>query len=249
MNPPLPTNRPLLLVSVRNAAEARTCLPWVDVLDLKEPRRGPLGAVEWQQLRAVAGLCPKGLPLSVALGELNDVAWELVEAIPAAQPAVRFAKVGLAGQASRHDWLARLKQLRDRLPRPVELVPAAYADWPQVQAPAPEEILQAACELDGRTFMLDTACKDGRRLWDHLSLARVEQLVEQAHARGCRVVLAGSLQAADIPRVFALQAEVLAVRGAVCRRGREHLDQQLLAALGRRLRQEAAGREQSPQFA
>ena len=60
-----------LLVSVRSAAEARIALEaGADLIDVKEPRRGALGAADpavWKDVcRAVAGR----VPVSVALGEL-----------------------------------------------------------------------------------------------------------------------------------------------------------------------------------
>ncbi len=249
MSLPAPTRRLHLLVSARSAAEARHCLPHVDILDLKEPQRGPLGAVDAEVLRQVAALCPRRLPLSVALGELGQVDEELVQAIGTLAPLVRFAKVGLAGWARRARWQESLQRLRHRLPSAVELVPAAYADWRQVQAPAPERVLQAACRLGSRTFMLDTALKDGRRLWDHLPPAQVKRLVQRAQDRGCRVVLAGSLRAEDVPVVESLCADVMAVRGAVCREGRDRLDEAHLAAFCNRLQQQAAFSTPGAQFA
>ncbi len=73
------SHRPGLLVSVRNWQEASTALnSGVDVLDLKEPFRGPLGFVEPDEiLNVIAGLDGNidrhgRVPLSVALGELSD---------------------------------------------------------------------------------------------------------------------------------------------------------------------------------
>ncbi len=248
MNTPPPIKPPRLLVSVRNAEEARLCLRHVDILDLKEPQRGPLGAVEAGVLEQVIALCPPTLPLSAALGEWNQIPGKLVQAIGAAGTSVAYVKVGLAGCVSGR-WPKELERLRSHFPQHVDLVPAAYADWLQVHAPPPEEVLEVIAALRGRTFMIDTAVKNGSRLWDHLPPQRVKQLVQQAQAQGCQVVLAGSLQAADLPLVQTVGADVVAVRGAVCRRGRTQLCPQRLAAFCKRLRQSPAFQTRQRQFA
>jgi len=249
MNPFVPPPRLHLLVSVRSTAEARLAAPWVDILDLKNPEAGPLGAVDAEVLRQVLALRPQPPRLSVALGELSQVAEELIRLLDREPGNVRYAKVGLAGCARQPDWIGRLGRLRRRLPPEVELIPAAYADWQRVQAPHPRRVLDTLAELRCGTFMLDTAVKDGLRLWDHLPPDRVKRLVQQAHRRGHRVVLAGSLQAEDVPLVRRLGAEVLAVRGAVCRRGRDRLAPGRLESLVEWLRRHGASPGPWTQFA
>ena len=235
MNPLVIPPRLRLLVSVRDAAEARLAAPWVDILDLKNPDAGPLGAVDAEVLRQVLAMRPQPPRLSVALGELSQVAEELIRLLGREPGNVCYAKVGLAGWAQRADWTSQLGRLRRRLPPEVELIPAAYADWQRVQAPEPWRVLDSLAELRCGTFMLDTAVKDGLRLWDHLAPEQVKRLVQEARCRGHRVVLAGSLRAEDVPLVRRFGAEVLAVRGAVCRRGRDRLEPGRLRLLAERL--------------
>jgi len=63
-----------LLVSVRDAAEARTAVEaGADLIDVKEPARGPLGAADVEVVERVVAEVAGRLPLSAALGEL--LAW------------------------------------------------------------------------------------------------------------------------------------------------------------------------------
>ena len=97
-----------LLVSVRNAAEAEIALSaGVDLIDVKEPSRGSLGAADpavWPDVCEVVG---GRVPVSIALGELRDR--EHAEDAPPGLPSsgVAYAKLGLAGGSSQHDWMRR----------------------------------------------------------------------------------------------------------------------------------------------
>ena len=60
-----------LLVSVRSAAEARAALlGGADLIDVKEPLRGSLGAADADRLREISEVVSGQLTLSAAWGEL-----------------------------------------------------------------------------------------------------------------------------------------------------------------------------------
>src|SRR5439155_14076862 len=84
-----------LLISVRSAMEAEMALAGgADVIDIKEPRRGALGAADsrvWRAVRKVIG--PRAV-LSLALGELLD---DSIFDNAKAAADFSFAKIGLAG--------------------------------------------------------------------------------------------------------------------------------------------------------
>ena len=62
-----------LLVSVRSADEARTALAaGVDLIDVKEPARGSLGAASPGVVADVVGAVAGRVPVSAALGELFE---------------------------------------------------------------------------------------------------------------------------------------------------------------------------------
>ncbi len=66
---------PRLLVSVRNSEEAAVALAAVvDLIDVKEPRSGSLGAATVDVIDGVLRLVNGHRPVSVALGELVDSA-------------------------------------------------------------------------------------------------------------------------------------------------------------------------------
>ena len=67
--------------------------------------------------------------------------------------------------------------------------------------------------------MLDTALKDGKRLFDHLSKELLAEFVEEVHTYGLKCALAGSIKKEDIPVLKEIGCDIVGVRGAVCTRG------------------------------
>jgi (5-formylfuran-3-yl)methyl phosphate synthase len=207
-----------LLVSVRSAAEAETALAGgADIIDVKEPRNGPLGPADpavWDEVRSVvAGRAMT----SAALGELLA---EGIEQLASQARGLCFAKIGLAGCHSQRGWLARWFDVVNALPPGVNPVPVAYADWPAAAAPAPSVALALAAQSPSRLLLIDTYDKTSGGLLDHLALDSLRELAQDASASQVRLVLAGSLHVAAIASLLALAPDYFGVRGAACRGGR-----------------------------
>lgn len=212
-----------LLVSVRDVEEARTALEaGVDLIDLKEPNHGALGAVDLETVRAVVALRDAEahrygvVPLSMALGELverEDRRLNLPQGLA-------FAKVGLKQATVVADWPAHLFALQTLLPPETGLVAVVYADGPEVSAPSPDAVLREASALKARAVLVDTALKDGRTLFDHWDADGVRRFVDEVRALGMTSVVGGGLTLATIPRVVDCGADYVAVRGAACVGGR-----------------------------
>ncbi len=199
--------RPRLLVSVRDAAEALAALAGgADLIDVKEPDRGPLGraddAVIAEVVRAVAGR----VPVSAALGELG-------ESIALPPVALEYVKWGLAGWEGR-DWQSALDDA------PPNAVFAGYADCDEVDSPLLHFVALKAASRRAAAFLIDTFVKDGRTLLDVVSAQYLGALLEFCRSAGVPVALAGSLDLAAIERLKPLRPDWFAVRGAACDGGR-----------------------------
>ena len=128
-----------LLISVRCPEEARvSLLHAIDVLDLKEPLEGALGAVSEAVIEKVLQLVervkleqpPK---LSLAMGELADWDFErwsnLLDRYQSDH--IRkfcFLKIGLAGAQQLTDWQETWSRLFAGLPESTQPVVVAYLD-------------------------------------------------------------------------------------------------------------------------
>ena len=225
---------PQLLVSVSTALEARAAMSGgADIVDVKDPSQGPLGAPTLSACRSVQAAVSGRRQLSVALGELGDPQTRRrAEAICG----VRFAKLALAGMLGR-PWPAALRRVFQSLPHGIAPIVAAYADHQAARSPSPRAVLDAAPACGAQGLLIDTFDKSGGGLLDHLDIARLRELIDRARRHQLLIVLAGSLQGRMIDDVAALQPDSIGVRGAVCRSGRASpVEAELVSRIAARLK-------------
>ncbi|MGH7545100.1 MAG: (5-formylfuran-3-yl)methyl phosphate synthase, partial [Gemmatimonadota bacterium] len=212
-----------LLVSVRDAGEVGAAT-WggAEVLDVKDPARGPLGAPSLSVLRAVRTAAPAGLPVSVALGDAGAASDALCRSARAAAACgVTFLKVALRGEVRRAGaWLRELVDSVGDTHPDTRVVAVAYADVLSSDRASLLAIPAIAAAAGAYAVMLDTAKKDGRTLLDHLQDRALARWIEAAHAAGLSAGCAGSLGVREIARIRDLGPDVVGVRGAACRGGR-----------------------------
>jgi uncharacterized protein (UPF0264 family) len=214
-----------LLVSVRSAEEVPAALAGgADIIDAKEPSRGPLGAVDPEVLWAIAARTPANVPLGVALGDA--AARRQVEAVVSAarvpaRGAPVYLKLGFAGVAPQ-----RVPALLDAAvaaaaegAERARVVAVAYADHGAAASAAPEEMLRMAKAAGAVGLLVDTWRKAGAGLLDYMPLERLSPLSAAARAAGLLFAVAGSLDRETVPLVVGI-ADVIGVRGAACRGGR-----------------------------
>ncbi len=238
---------PRLLVSARNAREARIALEnGAGIIDLKEPENGPLGMAEIDTIRAAVEELRDRVPLAASLGEYRQ--WrERPGSFPDLPHGIAYLKVGLAGlgqalsSAAFREAFSRWRDLDPNGPfrsGGPAWVAVLYADWEAACGPRPEEALDLAGDGFG-ALLVDTFQKDQGpdALFRCLGEEELRRIVEEARARDLEVVLAGSLTAPGVRRAAALGPDAVGVRGAACRGGRRggDLDPQAIRELARAL--------------
>jgi uncharacterized protein (UPF0264 family) len=214
-----------LLVSVRNAEEARAALAGgAEIVDAKEPSLGALGAVDIGVLREIVEAVNGMRPVSAALGDAGDAEWLASAARAAAEAGAMFVKVGFADVRDPAAVRARLARVMDGalLPSsPCAVIAVAYADWDEVGGAAPQTVLAAAAAEGAMGVLVDTVRKDGAGLFRCLGRAALGSLVRDARARSLMVALAGRISIEDLAFAYEAGAEIVGVRGAACEHGRE----------------------------
>jgi 8-oxo-dGTP pyrophosphatase MutT (NUDIX family) len=95
----------------------------------------------------------------------------------------------------------------------------AYADAARVGAPPVEHVLAWSVEHRAAGLLIDTAVKDGRGLFDWLDVVTLRGLVAAAGEADLLIALAGSLKGRSLEQAVALGPDIVAVRGAACKRG------------------------------
>ncbi|MBY6264797.1 hypothetical protein EI613_23175 [Azospirillum sp. 412522] len=203
------------LASVADAAEIQLILSTApDILDLKNPAAGALGAWNVEDIavtvRDLAALSRRPR-VSASIGN-HPMRPDAV--VPAARrvalTGVDFVKIGFAPEGTPDRCIDALAPLAVEEAR---LIAVLFADlWPSDPCCLPIDRLAAA---GFRGVMLDTASKS-HGLRHHWQDAQLEAFVSCAQAHGLLTGLAGSLRVADIPALVTSSPDYLGFRGALC---------------------------------
>jgi dihydroneopterin aldolase len=216
----------LMLASVTGPAEAELALEGgADIIDLKDPAAGALGAVSPEIVRETVARISGQRKTSAVTGDLPMLPETVRDAAETmAATGVDYVKVGIFSSEQTQEVV---RGLRDAA-RATQLVAVLFADL------APDfDLIDACADAGFAGAMLDTAGKGSGRLINHLDLLAMEQFIARCHARGLIAGLAGSLEAPDVPRLLPLAPDLLGFRSALCRAGdrRSGLDSQAIAII------------------
>jgi uncharacterized protein (UPF0264 family) len=214
-----------LLISVVDEAEVGPAVAGhADIVDVKNPLEGSLGANFPHVIRRVREVTPATIPVSVAIGDVPNLpGMAALAAAGAAGCGVQFVKVGLLGPRDHDEALALLSAVcraaRDRDPD-VRVMATAYAEARAIGSLPPDELPAVAAEAGVDGCMIDTAAKGGATLLTKLAAAELERFVTSCREAELLCALAGALRASDVPRLRELGPDIVGFRGAACRDGR-----------------------------
>lgn len=216
-----------LLISVTTEAEVAAAVHGgADIIDVKNPVEGAMGANFPWIIRRVRAATPEHVPVSATLGDVPNLPGTIaLAAVGAATCGIQYVKVGLMGPRRAADALHLLKSVCQAVSgcSPTALVIAsAYADAHQVNAFPPLDLPTVAAEAGVHGCLLDTAVKSGDNLFTHLDDGQLAHFVDQCRRSHLISALAGSLTAADVPRVRALEPDIVGFRTAACCGDRVH---------------------------
>jgi uncharacterized protein (UPF0264 family) len=235
---------PGLLASVRSPAEAEIAIAaGVDIIDLKEPARGALGAVAHAVARDVVAMVDGAARVSATIGDLHGDAARVAAAARAmAATGVDIVKVGLFDERERADVLTALAPLAADGIRIVVVLLVDRGLHIEVGD-------VAAAGLYGA--MLDTAGKASGRLTQLLTIDQIRDFPESCRRASRRLLcgLAGSLRLEDIAAARRGGPDYLGFRGALCHAGARtgRLSGQRIAAVRAALREHSVSSDgQSP---
>jgi FolB domain-containing protein len=205
----------LMLASVTNPAEAEAVwLGGADIIDLKDPAKGALGALDADVAAGIVRSVGKRKPVSAAAGSSLGAPGAVVGAVAAiAATGVDYVKVGCSPGKAGADCVRALGTHACN----TKLVGVLFADC------EPDLDMLALMANNGFTgAMLDTAKKEAGRLLDHMDVAALDRFIGRCRENGLTSGLAGSLEAPDVPRLLPLQPNYLGFRASLCQgRARE----------------------------
>ena len=119
-----------LLVSVTDADEARVAVEaGVDIVDVKNPAEGSLGAPAPGVIERVREVVPSERPVSAAIGDLTNLpGTAALAALGAARSGAAYVKVGLWGTSTTDQAVALLRAVREAVDGRAVVIAGAYAD-------------------------------------------------------------------------------------------------------------------------
>ncbi|QWF69499.1 (5-formylfuran-3-yl)methyl phosphate synthase [Methylomonas paludis] len=199
-----------MLASVNSLAEALLVEQFeVDIIDLKQPARGALGALAAATVKQIVSHLPSGTLVSATIGDLPMLPAVLAAAtLEMAQTGVDYVKIGFFPDG---DWPACINALSVAANQGHQLVAVLFADT------RPDFGVIALLAAAGfRGVMLDTMDKQLGSLPQIVSAAELAEFVYLSKQAGLLCGLAGSLKLADISELLPLQADYLGFRGGLC---------------------------------
>jgi (5-formylfuran-3-yl)methyl phosphate synthase len=214
-----------LMISVVSPAEARDALSGgAEILDIKNPAQGSLGAQSPAVIRDIKDLTPANIEISAAIGDMPNLpGTAALAAFGAATCGADYVKVGLRGPRNETDALLLLREVQKSVcDFRTSVIAAAYADFDRAGTLDPSRLPDIAARAGVRGCLIDTAVKDGHTLFDFLNPQALRAMIGWAHAAGLLFGIAGALREEDLSLARELGADVVGLRTAACRNNRRN---------------------------
>lgn len=214
-----------LLISVVDNAEALQGVEGgANILDVKNPKEGSLGANFPRVIKEVKVVVPKRIEVSATIGDLPNLPGTAsLAALGAAVSGADYIKAGLLGVRTPEEATTLMKEVCKAVKEYdccLKVIAAGYADFRRVGCVSPLELPEVAHVVGADGVLIDVKVKDGEsHLFNFFTDEELQKLVNDAHDNNLIVAFAGSLEKHDVRRIWDLSADILGVRGAVCTRG------------------------------
>lgn len=208
-----------LLVSPTNEIDAIDAVKGgADIIDVKNPTEGSLGAPLPILIRRVRESIPERIPISAALGDVPTLPGTIAQAaLGAAIAGADYVKIGLMGPKNVEDAIDVVKAVVDTLAEfypDVITVAALYADYERAGTLNPK-VLPVIVEKSNAGFaMIDTAIKDDRHIFEFMKQSDIVDFLQICREKEIKTALAGSLNKEVFEEVAKLSPDVIGVRKA-----------------------------------
>ncbi|MEE9398084.1 MAG: (5-formylfuran-3-yl)methyl phosphate synthase [Methylococcales bacterium] len=200
-----------MLASVQTLDEAQIVLKnGADIIDLKAPASGALGALPVDQVYPIVDAIRHTLPVSATIGDIPmepQIVHNAVMTMAATR--VDFVKIGFFSEGDKNATLDRLKNTSLSNTR---LIAVLFADGHLELSD-----IAKASNAGFSGVMLDTQDKSHGRLTNLLTGEQLKQFVNEARRHQLLCGLAGSLNIQDISTLLPLAPDYLGFRGALCK--------------------------------
>ena len=205
-----------LLVSPSTIDEAKRSAA-ADIIDVKNPSEGSLGANFPWVIREIKTLSSK--PLSAAIGDFDyKPGGAALAAYGAACAGADYVKIGLAfsGREKARDVIgAVVKAVKEEFPYKYVVI-AAYSDYQRMHSISPFEMAPLAADCGADVAMVDTGIKDRQSTFAFMNEDQLRSFTQTNKKLGLRTALAGALKFEDMEALKRINPDIIGVRGMVC---------------------------------
>lgn len=209
-----------LLVSPVNITEALAAVNGgADIIDVKNPREGSLGANFPWVIKSVKEAIGDA-SLSATIGDFNfKPGTASLAALGAAAAGAEYIKVGLYDIRTEEQAAELLRgvvrAVKEHDPAK-KVVAAGYSDYGRIGSISPLDLPPLCSDAGADIVMMDTGIKDGRSTFEFLSEKELKGFVSAAHRHGLLTALAGTIKFQDAPALKRISPDIVGVRGCVC---------------------------------
>ncbi|NIM44116.1 MAG: hypothetical protein GTN80_00325 [Nitrososphaeria archaeon] len=213
-----------LLVSVVDREEALQALAGgADIIDVKNPQEGSLGANFPWVIREVKEAVHGRAEVSATLGDLpNTPGTATLAALGATLSGADYVKVGLFGTRTIGEALFMMKNVCRAVREQrfdVKVIASGYADHERISSISPLRLPEVAQKSGADGVLVDTKLKRDEKLFDLLTPTQLSSFAKESHRYGLTVAFAGMLDIGDIPEAHRLGADIIGTRRYVCEQG------------------------------
>ena len=205
-----------LLVSPGSIDEARHSAA-ADIIDVKKPSEGSLGANFPWVIREIKGFAQK--PVSAAIGDFDyKPGGAALAAYGAACAGADYVKIGLAFEGSdqaRELISAVVRAVKEEFPEKYVVI-AAYSDYARMHSISPFDMAPIAAECGADLAMVDTGIKDRQSTFAFMDEKTLRSFTDGNRELGLGTALAGAFRFEDIDALKRINPDIIGVRGMVC---------------------------------
>ena len=204
-----------LLISVTSIEEAQIALEnGADIIDLKEPAAGALGALPIEQIKAIVAYVKSAKDADVKLtsatiGDLPMQPELLLSHI--AQLSTTDVDIIKIGFFETDDYQSCLDALKPIVQTGTRLIAVLFAETTY-----PNDLIVDIKAAGFIGVMLDTANKNGLTLLDYYSIEKRSEFAENVFKLGMQLGLAGSLKIQHVDLIKDVNPSYIGFRGGVC---------------------------------
>jgi len=211
-----------VMISVKDKKEASAVIKGssgrVELIDIKNPEEGTLGANYPWVIKGIKKIVPKNMKVAASIGDLD---FKPGFASFAAYGASFLELDYIAASMFNVKKEEEVEEIESSVYRAIklnnkktELIIAGYADYGRIKTVNPFDFIDRL--RFASMVMLDTAIKDGKNIFNFFSKEELLKFRQKCDEKNMKFILAGSLREKHLKDAIEIEPDYLGFRGIVC---------------------------------